>query len=446
MDSTKASKSGRKTNNSQSAGMTKGTSNTTSSGTTNMPHGREATLETNTQNIFTPGTPDMPEGIEIPETSSFLTAQEEDQWTPIPVTVEPEYPDIEDLTELGSPFTPEDLPDWGSYKEIFVEFPACMPFSSFGESVSDTGFNRSERIFALAGRHCWALQLGEAALWRPVYSSYNKVVSRKGRKDLFKEEMDILKELLSNLYYFNSGTNQVRFTLQKIILVNLNHWLKLQRNEAEEDLIVNGKGVPQLPRWGINGKADEFWSVNDFEILGVCYRREVENFLVYLAEHHDFVKTKGSIKSDEWIIVSATPRRKSVINAPTIMTICKRQPAFIADKPDSISIHLRKLKTHLNLPVANMNTSVFGHPVQNNSSHALRELFRVGGPKQAGELVIPLNSVNRLKGTNFELGSGHESQGEDNGSNCSWSHRSKDSVQHTRPWRQDWWLPLLSLN
>ena len=436
MDSTKASKPGRKTNNSQSAGMTKGTSNTTTSGTTNTPRGREATLETNTQNIFTPGMPDMPEGIEIPETSSFLTAQEEDQRTPVPVTVEPEYPDIEDLTELGSPFAPEDLPDRGSYKEVFVEFPACMPFSSFGESVSDTGFDRSERIFALARRHRRALQLGEAALRRPVYSSYNKVVSRKGRKDLFKEEMDILKELLSNLYYFNSGTNQVGFALQKIILVNLNHRLKLRRNEAEEDLIVNGEGIPQLPRWGINGKADEFWSANDFEILGACYCQEVENFLAYLAEHHDFVKTKGSVKSDQQIIVSATPRKKSVINTPIITTVCERQPAFIADEPDSISIHLRKSKTRLNLPVANMNTSVFGHPVQNNSSHALRELFGVGGPKQAGEPVIPQNSVNRLKGTNFELGSGHESQGEDNGSNCSRSHRSEDSAQHTRPRRQ----------
>lgn len=108
MDSTKASKSGRKTNNSQSAGMMKGASTTTASGTMNMPHRREVTLETNMQNVFTPGTP-MPEWIEIPETSSFLTAQEEDQQTSVPVSIEPEYSDIEDLGELGSLFTPEDL-------------------------------------------------------------------------------------------------------------------------------------------------------------------------------------------------------------------------------------------------------------------------------------------------------------------------------------------------
>ena len=74
MDNTrKASNPGRKTNNSQSAGM-KGTSSTPASGTTNMPHRKEAILETNTQNMFTPGTPDMPEVLDIPETSSFQTA------------------------------------------------------------------------------------------------------------------------------------------------------------------------------------------------------------------------------------------------------------------------------------------------------------------------------------------------------------------------------------
>ena len=72
----------------------------------------------------------------------------------------------------------------------------------------------------LAGRHRQALQLGETVLRQPIYSLYNKVVSCKRRKDSFKEEMGILKELLSNLYHFQSATNQAGFALQKIILVN----------------------------------------------------------------------------------------------------------------------------------------------------------------------------------------------------------------------------------
>lgn len=116
------------------------------------------------QNMFTPGMPELTEGLEVPEALSFQTAQERDQPSIIPEMVEPEYPDIEILIDLGAPFAPEDLPDRGSYKEVLVEFLACMPFSSFGESITDTGFDRSEKIFALAGQHCQALQLGEVAL------------------------------------------------------------------------------------------------------------------------------------------------------------------------------------------------------------------------------------------------------------------------------------------
>ena len=431
MDNTRRSSNlGRKTNNSQSAGMTKGTTSTSASGTMNTPRGREATLETNTQNVFTPGTLDMPEGLDIPETSSFQTAREQDPQTTIPETIEPEDPDIEDLVELGVPFAPEELPDRGSYKEVFVEFPACLPFSSFGESITDTGLDRSEKIFALAGRHQRALQLGEAALRRPVYSSYNRVVSHKGRKDLFREEMDILKELLSNLYHFSSETNQARFALQKIILVNLNHRLKSRRNEAEEDLIISGEGVPQLPRWGLNGKADEFWTANDFEILGACYRREVENFLAYLAEHHDFSRTKKDCGQDQRASVSSALHKKSVINPPTITAVRDLQPAFIEGEQDSISVYLSKNKrTHFNHPVVNMNTSAFGHPTQNSSSRALRELF---GIKQSnmdtGEITTHGQTDKPRAANSGGLGSVHGSQGDDE-SIHSRSNRSGDRTR-----------------
>ena len=375
-DNTKrSSTSGRKTNNLQSAGMT---ANTPISGTmTNTPQGKETKLETSTQNVFMPGTPDLTEELDVPEAVSFQTAQEQDQPSLVPETIKPEIPEVENLVNLGVPFAPEDLPDRGSYREVLVEFPACMPFSSFGESITDTGLERSEKIFALAGRHSQALQLGEIALRRPIYSSYGKIVSRKEQRSFFKEEMDILRELLTNLYYFNNGTDGVGFALQKIILINLNQQLKIRRSEAEEDLISSGEGIPPLPRWGLNGKADEFWTANDFEILGACYCREVENFLAYLAEHHDFSKGKGNHKQDQQLFTTATPHKISVIKQPTITAVREYQPTFIEGEPDSISLHLKRSRARFSQPVANMNTSAFGHPVQNSSSHALRELFGI---------------------------------------------------------------------
>ena len=431
MDSTKkVSNPGRKTNNSQSAGMSGGSVNKPTSGTTNTPRAKEIALDTNTQNVFTPGTPDISEGLDIPETLSFQTAQERDRQTPLPEITETEYPDIEDLTNVGAPFAFEDLPDRGAYKEILVEFPSCMPFSSFGETVTDTGPDRSEKIFALAGRHRQALQLGEAALRRPIYSSYDKVVTRKGRKNLFKEEMDILRELLSNLYYFNDGTNPPGFALQKIILVNLNHRLKLRRNEAEEDLITSGEGIPSLPRWGLHGKADEFWTGNDFEILGACFRREVENFLAYLAEHHDFTKVKNNKKQDQRVVIQSNVHRKTTINPPVITTIRDLQPAFVEGEPESISAYLKRSKPRSNRQTVNMNTSMFGHPAQNSSSHAFRELLGVTHSNQTGESKTPEVPTSQ-KAVNSRPGSVRESREGENESDYSHSHKS--GSQNVRP-------------
>lgn len=247
--------------------------------------------------------------------------------------------------------------------------------------------------------------------------------------------MDILRELLTNLYHFNNGANQVGFALQKIILVNLNQQLKLRRNEAEEDLIISGEGIPSLPRWGLNGKADEFWTANDFEILGACYRREVENFLAYLAEHHDFTKTRKNRKQDQRLVTSGTAHKKSVIKPPIVTAVWDSLPAFIEDEPDylpaftegepdSISVHLKKSRAHFSHPIVNMNSSVFGHLVQNNLSYALKELFGVKGHKGLSEPNIPRGT------TNFEPRSARESQGEDNRSEYSRSHKSGDSSRH----------------
>lgn len=126
--------------------MTKGMPAVSTSGTTNTPRGKETILETSTQNVFTPGTPDFPEPVDMPDALSFQTAQERDEGIPIQETVGTDDPDIEDLNELGAPFAFEDLPDRGSYKEVFVEFPSCIPFSSFGESLLTRGSTDQKRF------------------------------------------------------------------------------------------------------------------------------------------------------------------------------------------------------------------------------------------------------------------------------------------------------------
>ena len=43
--------------------------------------------------------------------------------------------------------------------------------------------------------------------------------------------------------------------------------------------------VPKLPLWGKNNNPEEWWNVNDFEIISTTYRHEVEGFLKVIAPY-----------------------------------------------------------------------------------------------------------------------------------------------------------------
>jgi hypothetical protein len=64
-----------------------------------------------------------------------------------------------------------------------------------------------------------------------------------------------------------------------------------RKSAAEDSFRMAGKNPPPLPLWGADDDL-EFYSLNDFEILAVCFRAEVENFLYTLDRYHDFLAGK----------------------------------------------------------------------------------------------------------------------------------------------------------
>ena len=116
---------------------------------------------------------------------------------------------------------------------------------------------------------------------------------------------------------------------------------------------------------------------------------------------------------------------------PTITAVRDHRPGFLEGKDDSISVHLKKARSHFNHPVANMNTLTFGRPTQNSLSHALKELFGVEQTTEHGE-GVPSKRVNKSKGTNYDQGSVPRTQGGDDESDISRSHKSRNSVQNTQ--------------
>ena len=55
--------------------------------------------------------------------------------------------------------------------------------------------------------------------------------------------------------------------------------LTLLREEAEDYLVEQGMAIPRPPHWGKNNNPEQWWNINDFEILCASYQHEVEGFL-----------------------------------------------------------------------------------------------------------------------------------------------------------------------
>ncbi|KAF8195170.1 hypothetical protein K438DRAFT_1968500 [Mycena galopus ATCC 62051] len=61
------------------------------------------------------------------------------------------------------------------------------------------------------------------------------------------------------------------------------------RKRAKPAFEIFGSLTPTIPPWGRNEDPLIFYAANEFKILGICYRAEVENFLALLHERFDFI-------------------------------------------------------------------------------------------------------------------------------------------------------------
>ena len=61
---------------------------------------------------------------------------------------------------------------------------------------------------------------------------------------------------------------------------------------VQDSILLAGMAILKTPVWGCDGDIGKFHCSNDFEILGVCFRAEVEDFLWKIHEGSEF--SKGS--------------------------------------------------------------------------------------------------------------------------------------------------------
>ncbi|KAJ7814573.1 hypothetical protein B0H13DRAFT_2381646 [Mycena leptocephala] len=109
---------------------------------------------------------------------------------------------------------------------------------------------------------------------------------------------------------------------------------------------------PPLPSWGNNEDILSGYNENSFEILGVCFRAEVENFLVPLDKYWDYPERKPQTRhaeldeaADGFIGKSRTPGAASRFEDTSRSISHREDQADISKASESTTYPLRNVST-----------------------------------------------------------------------------------------------------
>lgn len=108
------------------------------------------------------------------------------------------------------------------------------------------------------------------------------------RQELLEEPLDAvsrrLGEALSELevYEFDNGLQGYRVVGRKWrVLIN---GFREARAMCQDLFKASGLPAPEVPRWGRDDDVGKFWSANDFEIIAVAARCDIENFMLKIRD------------------------------------------------------------------------------------------------------------------------------------------------------------------
>ncbi|KAJ7024232.1 hypothetical protein C8F04DRAFT_1270561 [Mycena alexandri] len=94
---------------------------------------------------------------------------------------------------------------------------------------------------------------------------------------VFPDELELLNNVFTQAKMcecygtFGTGYKVVTNDYEILLRVLFNH-----RFSAEDPFRLAGKRPPKMPSWGADNDLEEYYTLNDFEILAVCFRAEVE--------------------------------------------------------------------------------------------------------------------------------------------------------------------------
>ncbi|KAJ7511177.1 hypothetical protein B0H11DRAFT_2183230, partial [Mycena galericulata] len=160
-----------------------------------------------------------------------------------------------------------------------------------------------------------------------------RTASRRMHYHVFKDELNALESLLYRVERNEGrlddrgGVSFTVFGVYRFEASAFQHLMELlegRRVQAATTFTIKGKRLPSLPILGTDGVVSSWRRENDFEIVGVCFRLEVEDFLVQLDSEYDFLKGKG---------------RKVETFPPENILPTTNEPAPLRDAPPHLTAH-----------------------------------------------------------------------------------------------------------
>ncbi|KAJ7170728.1 hypothetical protein C8R43DRAFT_1103183 [Mycena crocata] len=130
-------------------------------------------------------------------------------------------------------------------------------------------------------RRIECLHIGSCAIGKEFLLDASAASRRLYSTQFFTKELNLLDHVL---------TAVERVTPNYLLLLRL---LWNLRRRAEDFIRLSGESMPQIPSWADDANILHFYNGNDFEILGVSFRAEVESFLVLLDKIFDFSKNEA---------------------------------------------------------------------------------------------------------------------------------------------------------
>jgi hypothetical protein len=105
---------------------------------------------------------------------------------------------------------------------------------------------------------------------------------------VFAKELDDLKHITTGVTIFVPSLDANMINLDDEAYDLFFFDLEKRLRQATRSLQKEGLDIPDVPQWGYKEYYGMVYTANDFEILSIRYREEVENFLIYLFKNHQF--------------------------------------------------------------------------------------------------------------------------------------------------------------